>query len=234
MSDITILIPTLNEEPNIDKLLEKILSVRDDFHLEFDILFVDSASTDDTCRKVKSWTDKAPVQLLRREVNLGLAGAVIAGARHLESRYVLVMDADLSHPPEAIPVILDSLVTGGHDMVIGSRYVNGGSTPDWPTSRKLCSRLATMPALLFCRVKDPLAGFFAVKREYLANLQKNVRGFKIGLAVMAEYGQDFRVAEIPIEFRDRDYGESKMGKRVIFEYLLQLLSMTMNRLRPHR
>lgn len=198
--------------------------------LDFDVLFVDSASKDGTCERVLEWQKREPVRLLRHDVNVGLAGAVIAGARYTDSTYVLVMDADLSHPPEIIPQLMQPLLNGTHDMVIGSRYVAGGSLPDWPFLRRLCSKIATLPALLFCEVKDPLAGFFAVERRRLAELSDSIPGFKIGLALLAEYGREIRVTEIPIEFRDRDYGKSKMNYWVAFEYLKQLHSLVYKRI----
>ncbi len=230
MSHITIIVPTLNEEANIDLLLARIFQVRRSSHLEFDVLFVDSASRDCTCERVRAWQDREPVRLLSRNTNVGLAGAVIAGAGITDAIFVVVMDADLSHPPEAIPDLLRPLLAETHDMVIGSRYVAGGSMPDWPLSRKLSSHLATFPALFFCDVHDPLAGFFALQRRLLVELPGPVPGFKIGLAVLAEYGRDLRVMEIPIEFRDRDYGESKMDRRVAIEYLQQLISLAARRL----
>lgn len=222
MATVTIIIPTLNEEQNIDLLLERIFQVRDTFNLEFDVLFVDSASSDNTCACIEKWQKKRPVSVLRREVNVGLAPAVIAAAHHVDSEYVLVMDADLSHPPEKIPSLLQPLLSGRCDMVIGSRYVEGGAMPDWPFSRKLASKIATLPALCFCNVKDPLAGFFAVKRELLTELPSDVPGFKIGFAVLAEHNKKIRAIEVPIEFRDRDYGQSKMNKNVVYDYLRQL------------
>ena len=230
MSQITIIVPTLNEETNIDLLLARIFQVRRESRLDFDVLFVDSASRDRTCERVRAWQEREPVRLLSRDINVGLAGAVIAGAGTTDASFVVVMDADLSHPPEAIPDLLRPLLAGTHDMVIGSRYVAGGSMPDWPLSRKLSSRLATFPALFFSDVHDPLAGFFALQRQRLVELPGPVPGFKIGLAVLAEYGSDMRVMEIPIEFRDRDYGESKMDRRVAFEYLQQLIDLTVRRL----
>ena len=227
MPTSTIIVPTLNEAENIDLLLERILSTRQACNLDFDILFVDSASTDGTCDRVLAWQERAPVRLLRQDIDMGLAGAVIAGAKYTDSRYILVMDADLSHPPEDIPKLLQPLLNGTHDMVIGSRYVEGGSLPDWPFSRKLASKMATLPALLFCSVKDPLAGFFAVERRRLTELSDSVPGFKIGLAILAEYGKNIRATEIPIEFRDRDYGESKMNYRVAFDYLKQLVALAL-------
>jgi dolichol-phosphate mannosyltransferase len=228
---ITIIIPTLNEAENISPLLERILSVRQKSGLDFDILFVDSASSDGTGNRVLEWQKRAPVRLLRYDINVGLAGAVMGGARQTAATYVLVMDADLSHPPEVIPQLLQPLLDGTHDMVIGSRYVAGGSMPDWSLSRKISSRIATIPALFFCTVKDPLAGFFAVERRRLIELPGSVPGFKIGLAVLAEYGKEIRTAEVPIEFRDRDYGESKMNYRIAFEYLRQLFTLILKRLR---
>jgi dolichol-phosphate mannosyltransferase len=230
LSIITIIVPTLNEAENIDLLLKKIINIRQSSNLDFDILFVDSASTDGTCDRVLEWQNKAPVRLLQNDSNIGLAGAVIAGAKYTESRYVVVMDADLSHPPEVIPQLLQPLLNGTHDMVIGSRYIEGGSIPDWPFLRKISSRIATLPALLFCEVKDPLAGFFAVERRKLTDLPGSVPGFKIGLAILAEYGKNIRVTEIPIKFRDRDYGQSKMNYWVVFDYLRQLNNLAFNRM----
>ncbi|MBU1565619.1 MAG: polyprenol monophosphomannose synthase [Proteobacteria bacterium] len=234
MPKVTIIVPTLNEEANIDLLLQRIFQVRRSCQMEFDVLFVDSASKDRTCERVRAWQDREPVRLLSRDTNVGLAGAVIAGAGITDAPFVVVMDADLSHPPEAIPDLLRPLLAGTHDMIIGSRYVAGGSMPDWPLSRKLSSRLATFPALFFCDVQDPLAGFFALQRRWLVELPGPVPGFKIGLAVLAEYGRDMRVKEIPIEFRERDCGESKMDRRVALEYLQQLVDLTVQRLRRRR
>ncbi|MGB3211909.1 MAG: polyprenol monophosphomannose synthase [Desulforhopalus sp.] len=231
MSKVTIIVPTLNEAENIDLLLERVFSIRRSFNLDFDVLFVDSASTDETCDRVVRWQKKEPVRLLRHGINVGLAGAVIAGANYTDSKFVLVMDADLSHPPQAIPELLRPLLIGTHDMVIGSRYVEGGTVPDWPLPRRISSMIATFPARFFCKVKDPLAGYFAVERKRLTELSDSVPGFKIGLALLAEYRQEIRVTEVPIEFRDRDYGESKMNYMVAFDYLRQLTALTIKRLR---
>lgn len=231
MAEITIIVPTLNEEGNVDLLLERIFATFASGDLTIEVLFVDSASADDTCGRVSAWCEHKPVRLLSRDVNTGLAGAVLAGARNTEAPYVVVMDADLSHPPESIPRLLAPVLAGDYDMVLGSRYVQGGSMPDWPATRKLSSRLATLPALLFCDVCDPLAGFFALRRELLLSLSGPVPGFKVGLAVLAEYHRQLRVFEVPIEFRDRDYGESKMNNQVVLQYLQQLAGLAARRLR---
>lgn len=230
MSRITVIVPTLNEEGNIDLLLERIFATLSREQQDFEVLFVDSASRDKTRERVLAWQGRGPVRLLARDVNTGLAGAVLAGAAASEATYLVVMDADLSHPPETIPELLAPLLAGSYDMVLGSRYIEGGSMPDWPVSRKLSSRLATLPALLFCDVRDPLAGFFALRRDLLLALPGPVPGFKIALAVLAAYHPRLRVLEVPIEFRDRDYGESKMNKKVVLQYLQQLAGLTGRRL----
>lgn len=231
MAEITIIVPTLNEEGNVDLLLERIFATFTPGDLSVEVLFVDSASADDTCGRVSTWGGHKPVRLLSRDVNTGLAGAVLAGAKNTDAPYVVVMDADLSHPPESIPRLLAPVLAGEYDMVLGSRYVQGGSMPDWPLTRKFSSRLATLPALLFCDVCDPLAGFFALRRELLLSLPGPVPGFKVGLAVLAEYHRQLRVLEVPIEFRDRDYGESKMNNQVVLQYLQQLAELALRRLR---
>ena len=223
MSSVSIIVPTLNEAGNIDPLLERIFKVRDDHVLDLEVVFVDDASTDGTCAEIKGWQAAYPVRLVSRTTDDGLAGAVMAGARAAKGEYVVVMDADLSHPPEAIPELLAPLLEGSYDMVIGSRYVPGGATPEWPLQRRISSKLATLPARFFTDAQDPMAGFFALKRRRLAALNRQVCGFKIGLEVLATAEVDLRVTEVPIVFHDRYKGSSKMNAKVIGDYLRQLL-----------
>lgn len=225
MSSISIIVPTYNEEENIDPLLERIFAVPGLKDIELEVIFSDGASTDDTCRQVERWLDRAPVRLVRASRNEGLSAAVIAGARAAAGEVVVVIDADLSHPPEAIPELTAPLFDGSRDMTIGSRYVTGGATPEWPLSRKISSKIATLPARMLTDVKDPMAGFMAVRREALAGMDREVHGFKIGLELLATSPEVLRVKEIPIVFSDRCYGTSKMGLPVIFDYFRQLLAL---------
>jgi dolichol-phosphate mannosyltransferase len=227
--DATVIIPTLNEEENIDLLMERLLAVRAVCPRPFRILFVDSFSGDATCEKIRAWMGHDDVALLALEHNIGLASAVIAGARQATTELVLVMDADLSHPPETIPELLGPLTTGSHDIVLGSRYVKGSRIPGWNPRRKFASRLATLPALLFAKARDPLSGFFAVSRHRLTDLPRDVPGFKIALAVLAE-DRTLRVKEIPFTFADRNDGQSKMGAKVVVDYLYQLAGLFYRRL----
>jgi len=232
MAIVSIIVPTLNEAGNIDPLLDRIFKIRDALAIDLEVVFVDDQSTDGTGDEIMAWQAAYPVRLVRREVDDGLAGAVMAGARAAEGEFVVVMDADLSHPPEAIPDLVAPLFADSHDMAIGSRYVEGGSIPGWPLMRKISSKLATVPARLFTDVRDPMAGFFAVRRRRLAGIGRQVSGFKIGFELLATAEVDLRVTEVPITFHDRYQGKSKMDAAVIGDYLRQLLQLTGARLLP--
>ncbi len=223
MQAVSIIVPTFNEAENIDLLLKRIFAVERLQDLDLEVVFSDGESTDKTRERIQPWMESHKVRLVHNTVPEGLSAAVMAGARAATGDYVVVMDADLSHPPEAIPDLLEPLFSHNYDMVIGSRNIKGGSTPDWPVSRKISSFLATLPARLLTDVKDPLAGFIAVRRERLAKMDRKVCGFKIGLELLATGEEGMRVKEIPITFRDRCYGMSKMSAKVVLDYFKQLL-----------
>lgn len=226
MHGVSIIIPTRNEADNIDLLLQRIFGVEYLQSIDHEIIFVDDGSEDDTRAKIRHWSEENSVRLIERDTRGGLASAVVTGAQQARFDITLVMDADLSHPPEKIPELIEPLVNGTSDMVIGSRYVEGGATPEWPASRKIASKLATLPARLFSDVNDPMAGFFSVFTRFLRRLRSDVPGFKIGLEVLAVSGDDLRVLEVPIIFNDRFEGFSKMNKRIIFEYLKQVVQLS--------
>ncbi len=225
MPSISIIIPTRNEGGNINPLLTSINQAMVGIQGETEIIFVDDGSTDRTRQEIQNYNGPLKVRLICRDDVSGLASAVCAGAQAAQGELLVVMDADLSHPPESIPELLAPLQAGSHDMVIGSRYIRGGSIPGWPLARKLASRLATLPARLFTEVHDPLAGFFAVRKEVFLSINKQVSGFKIGLEILASTGNWLRVTEIPITFVDRKNGSSKMNAAIIFDYLRQLMAL---------
>ena len=222
MHGLSIIVPTRNEADNIDLLLNRIFGVEFLQSIDHEVIFVDDSSSDATRERIRGWTADRPVRLLERSDGVGLASAVIAGSHEAVYDAALVIDADLSHPPEKIPELAAPVLAGTTDMVIGSRYVEGGATPEWPLSRRFASKLATLPARLFTDVNDPMAGFFAVVTQRLRNLRPDVPGFKIGLEVLAVGGDQIRVEEVPIVFHDRFEGFSKMNKRIIFDYLRQV------------
>jgi dolichol-phosphate mannosyltransferase len=226
MPKISIVVPTLNEADNIVELLARIAAVRPLIAGAVEVIIVDDDSCDTTCEKAARNCAGLDLRILCRErKQAGLAGAVAAGAAMARGDIVVVMDADLSHPPEKIPELVAPVMAGDCQMAIGSRYVPGGATPDWKTSRMLASRLATLAARPLCRVQDPLSGFFAVQRELFNRLPEDIAGFKIGLALIAAAGDSLKALEIPIVFHDRLRGASKLSGRIVVQYATQLLSM---------
>ncbi|KAB2889431.1 MAG: glycosyltransferase, partial [Desulfobulbaceae bacterium] len=223
--NVSIIIPTRNEQENIAPLLDRLGNTVSKSPTSCEIIFVDDSSTDETRSAINAYQGPLPVRLVCRDNETGLASAVCAGAHVAEGDLLVVMDADLSHPPEAIPALLQPLLDGSHDMVIGSRYVQGGSTPGWPALRRAASRLATLPARLFTAVHDPLAGFFAIRKESLLAVRQPAGGFKIGLQILAASDPPLRTTEVPVTFVDRNRGASKMNAGVIGAYLRQLAAL---------
>ncbi len=206
---ISIVIPTLNEAENIEPLVGQIVAAMPECR---EIVFVDDRSTDGTPDRIRSMVAAAPVRLIEREdPMLGLSGAVIAGARAARGAILIVMDADLSHPPEEIANLTRPVLENRADIVIGSRYVKGGTTPDWPLYRKVMSRVAAACAYPLTGVHDSMCGFFAIRRALLLDLAPAATGFKIAFEAIVRGGRTLRVVEVPIEFRNRRRGESKMS-----------------------
>ena len=135
------------------------------------------------------------------------------------------MDADGSHPATSVAAVVRPVLAGEQDLVIGSRYVRGGSTPGWPWYRRLISRGAAALAWPLSDVRDPTAGFFAVRTELLRSLPTDVAGYKILLELLVGHPRVQRVAEVPISFRDRTLGESKLGLRQHGQYLGRLVAL---------
>ncbi len=184
MRSCSIVIPTINEEQNIPLLLDSIERVAKEHTLSAEIIFVDDQSSDRTGDVIRSYNGPLAINLIVRENERGLAGAVVTGAQAARNSLVVVMDADLSHPAEAIPHLLRPLEHGTADLVIGSRYVSGASLLHWPLGRRCASWLASLPARLLTGARDPLAGFFATEKENFMHLDNNLPGFKIGFELL--------------------------------------------------
>jgi dolichol-phosphate mannosyltransferase len=209
---VTIIVPTLNEAENVAPLVQQIIAAAPQCA---EIIIVDDGSSDGTRARVEELAKIAPVRLLARDQpTLGLSGAVIAGARSATSDVLVIMDADLSHPPADISRLAEPVINGRADIVIGSRYVRGGTTPGWPIYRKLMSRVAAGLAYPLTGVHDSMCGFFAIRRTRLLELAPLATGFKIAFEAIVHGGRDLRVLELPIAFRDRARGTSKMNLAV--------------------
>lgn len=223
--DITLVIPTYNESENIPILLEKVFGVFKESNLDGNVIVVDDNSPDGTWKIAEGLKEKyARLEVLRRLNERGLSSAVLHGFRSSKSDILGVMDADLSHPPEKIPELVEPIIKGEADIVIGSRYIDRGEIGDWALRRKISSKLATLAVKGLTNVKDPMSGFFFLKREVIEDVELSPKGFKIALEILVR-GKYHKVVEVPILFRDRIYGETKLNSRVILDYFYHVVRL---------
>src|SRR5216117_4329781 len=233
-SSVSIIVPTLNEVENIAPLVSQIIASGAPFR---EILFIDNRSTDASRDMIRVLAATHPIRLIEQDhAELGLSAAIMSGALAAEGEILLVMDAALSHPPERIKDLLAPLFAGSADLVVGSRYVKGGSTPGWPMWRRIMSRAGAALAHPLTGVHDSMCGFFAIGRSRLLELAPHTSGFKIVFETMVRGGDMLRVREIPIAFRDRAHGKSKMSfsvaLRFFFRWLLAMFQYVVRGLRP--
>jgi len=221
---ISIIVPTYQEVENLAPLSEMIHSaLKEAGEDAYEIIIMDDNSQDGSIEKVAELAKEYPIRIVTRTENRGLSPAVIDGFGEAKGEFVVVMDADLSHPASAIPKMITQLRNHQSDFVLGSRYVEGGSIDDsWTLWRYFNSVVATIPALPITRVKDPMSGFFAVRKADIPN-EHNLSpiGYKIALEVMIK-GDFPVVTEVPIHFVDRVHGESKLTFKEQLKYLRHL------------
>ena len=226
MNTATIIIPTLNEEANIDTLLTQLDTVSIN-ECTLDILFVDDQSTDQTVAKIKQWAkNNTHISVLQRKGVPDLTKSVLDGVASCTSDYILVMDADLSHPIDKIPELLKPLLADTHDVVVGSRYIKDGGADNWPIHRRFLSWFGGLPARTLTDVKDTTSGFFACKRSCFEKIEPRARGYKILLELLVAGLDQFRTTEIPIVFTDRVQGQSKLSKTQLIQYFQRLLELS--------
>ena len=219
---LSVVVPTLNEVENVELLIRQIIEHSPQ---AAEVIIVDDGSTDGTRERIRALAATHPVRLVARDQRtFGLSGAVIEGARAARGDLLVVMDADLSHPPQDIPALTLPIGEDRADMVIGSRYVPGGTTPGWPIYRKAMSRIASGMAYPLTGVHDSMCGFCAIRRTLLLELAPTATGFKIAFEAIVRGGRDLRVLEIPIAFRDRARGTSKMSLGVALVFSLRWLA----------
>ena len=219
---VSIVIPTFHEADNLVELIPRISWALREAAIDKEIIVVDDNSRDGTEEVCQTLAESDDVRLVVRQRERGLATAVLHGLAQAKGKVLLVMDADLSHPPEKLPELVAAIERGA-DFVIGSRYVEGGTTEeDWGLFRWLNSRIATLLARPLTSAKDPMAGFFALPREiYQRASDLDPIGYKIGLELIIKCGCR-RIREVPIRFADRARGESKLCLREQWNYLKHL------------
>ena len=222
--DVSIIIPTYKEAENLQVLIPRITEALQGTGLNAEMIVVDDNSPDATVAVCNQLAHEHPLRLIVRTNERGLSSAVIAGMHAAQGEILLVMDADLSHPPEKIPELIQALRDPHVDFVIGSRYVSGGTTTDdWGLFRWLNSKAATLLARPLTTANDPMAGFFAVRTRTFAEHAARLDpiGYKIALELIVKCRCQ-RVVEVPILFRDRLHGESKLTLREQLNYLRHL------------
>ncbi len=222
---ISVVVPTYNEAQTVPVLARRLSTALSG--QEWELVVVDDGSPDGTAAVASGLAPELPVRVVKRPGKLGLASAVMDGWTEARGEILVVMDADLSHPPEAVPALIDTLRKGA-DMAVGSRYVHGGGTVDWPLRRRIVSRVACLMGNVLVPVRDATSGFFAVRRAVIEGVRLNPIGFKIGFEVIAR-GRHRRVVEVPYTFRDREHGASKFGTREILNYGVQLMQVARDR-----
>jgi dolichol-phosphate mannosyltransferase len=229
---VSVIVPTYREAANLPLLVPRIARSLADAGLQGEILIVDDNSQDGTESICKELAALYPVQLVVRMNERGLASAVLHGMRLARGEIFVVMDADLSHPPEKIPELVATLASENTDFVIGSRYVAGGATADdWGVLRWLNSKIATLLARPLTAARDPLAGFFAIRRTtFEAAAPLHPLGSKIGLELMVKCGCR-SVKEVPITFENRTQGQSKLTLKEQIQFVLHLIRLYEHRYR---
>lgn len=227
---ISIVVPTYNERENIGELLRRIDRALSAENIAYEVIIVDDNSPDGTADYAEELSRTYPVRVLRRPGKLGLSSAVLDGVKASKGSVIAVMDADLQHPPEVLPLMLRELMGNGCDLVIASRYVKGGSVGNWSFLRKVISKGAILVARILLpkvrSVKDPMSGYFMFKREAVESCMEhmNPRGFKILLEVIVK-GNLSRVCEVPYTFGTRYRGKSKLSTKEVVNYLLHVLNL---------
>ena len=227
---ISLVVPTYNERQNMADLVNRSAKALSDCGEEYELIIVDDSSPDGTAEEVRRLQKDRPwLKLLVREKERDLSTAVLAGWRIARGELLGCMDGDLQHPPEHLVGLVARQRETGAGVVIGSRYVPEGGVSDWKFRRRIISWTATALAAAALpgrigRVRDPMSGFFLVKRSVIDRAQLQPSGYKILLEVLAHSPND-RVDEAPYVFEERTSGGSKMGAGQIGIYLLQLVRL---------
>src|SRR3984893_18343245 len=219
---LSVIVPTFNERDNVTTLFRRLETAL--AGVAFEVIFVDDNSPDGTWEVVRALArEDGRVRCIRRIGRRGLSGACIEGILASSAPYVAVIDADLQHDETQLPKMVGLLQSGEAELVVGSRYIEGGSADSFNKSRAGASQLATEVAkrVLKVAIADPMSGFFMIRRDRFEPLapQLSTQGFKILLDIVATARGELRVKEIPFTFGSRQHGESKLDSMVALDFL---------------
>lgn len=244
LSDKLVIIPTYKEKENIGPMIDAIMALEGNFHL----LVIDDGSPDGTADIVREKQEDYGMRifLIEREKKLGLGTAYIYGFKwglERDYQYFFEMDADFSHPPKDVLNLLHACQSGGTDVAVGSRYVEGGGVVNWPRNRLILSKGASLYTRIVTGmpVQDPTAGFVCYQRLVLEALDLDKvkfvgYAFQIGMKYLA-YKAGFTIVEVPIQFIERQFGVSKMHLGIIREAIIGVLQLRLSsvfRMKPVR
>jgi dolichol-phosphate mannosyltransferase len=223
---ISIVIPTYNERENVRPLVTGIAKALSS--MSYEVLFVDDGSPDGTKEEIeRAARESSNVRVTSRKGKLGLGSAVLLGTSRALSDLIIVMDADLQHPPEVLPAIGEKLMLGC-DLVVASRNIRPGGTKGWSVFRKFISWGAkelcyiVLPASK--STSDPLSGYFGFRRSILENVEFRPKGYKILVEILTRASYS-AVCEVPYTFEGRKSGKSKLSPREYINFLLLLLDL---------
>jgi dolichol-phosphate mannosyltransferase len=235
--ELSIIVPTLNERGNLASLVGRLDQSLSD--VDWEVIFVDDDSVDGTAGLGRTLAMKdRRVRVIQRLDRRGLSSACVEGMLASSAPFLAVMDGDLQHDETLLAQMLRTIKSDDLDIVIGSRYAEGGSSEAFSASRQHASRFATTLASLVqkAELKDPMSGFFLITRSAFTDVVRRLSGvgFKILLDIFASSERPLRFAELPYTFRPRAAGESKLDAAVAWEYITLLLDKTIGRYVPVR
>lgn len=222
LPELSVVVPTFNERDNVTVLYRRLEATL--AGIAWEVIFVDDNSPDGTWDVVRGLARKdSRVRCIRRMGRRGLSGACIEGILASSAPYAAVMDADLQHDETQLPKMVALLRSGEAELVVGSRYIEGGSADSFDKQRAGFSQLATQLAkrVLAIEIADPMSGFFMIRRDRFEELapQLSTQGFKILLDLVASAQGKLRAVEIPYTFGSRQHGESKLDSMVALDFL---------------
>ena len=222
LPELSVVVPTFNERDNVTVLYRRLEATLSG--IAWEVVFVDDNSPDGTWEVVRALARKdSRVRCIRRIGRRGLSGACIEGILASSGPYAAVIDADLQHDETQLPKMVALLRSGEAELVVGSRYIEGGSADSFNKQRAGASQLATEVArrALKVEVADPMSGFFMIRRDRFEQLapQLSTQGFKILLDIIATAQGKLRTIEIPYTFGSRQHGESKLDSMVALDFL---------------
>ncbi|MDF2940137.1 MAG: hypothetical protein K0R66_779 [Gammaproteobacteria bacterium] len=228
--DLSIIIPTFNERENVRFISQRIKTALGHLAISYEIWFIDD-SKDDTPEVLKQLSEADPcIHYVHRDKGRGLGTAVVEGFSKANGQYLIVMDADLQHPPELLPSMIEKLKQGS-EIVIPSRFVQGGSDGGLNAFRKLVSWTARMIGQIALKrlrpISDCTGGYFGIDKKVIEQAKLDPIGWKILMEVLVK-GRYSKVAEIPYEFVDRNAGESKMSLKEQWNYLKHIGKLVLN------